>query len=161
MRYSLLRPTSRTSIHIICPSGSSISGTLMGILFGGLKLCEARGGGSKRTFGSQNSPNSQSPNLGKFQNNSQSRSGFTQNSHTHIVFSPPSPADCQDSACQDSSDIPWTSLVGATMALVGPLLVLLSFIIMIKLCFSKAYPKEYQMDECPAEVENPKKDSIV
>lgn len=39
------------------------------------------------------------------------------------------------------------SVLGATMALVGPLLVLLAFIVMIKLCLVHLYPEGYHNQE--------------
>lgn len=49
----------------------------------------------------------------------------------------------QSNCNPDLPDQSWSSVMGATLALVAPLSVLLTFILMIKFCFINMYPKGY------------------
>lgn len=49
----------------------------------------------------------------------------------------------QSNCNPDLPDQSWSSVMGATLALVAPLSVLLALILMIKFCFINMYPKGY------------------
>lgn len=117
-----------------------------------IEFVQARGGGSKRTFGS---PKSQGPsqNLGKFYilsaytirlNNLfiRKKSNSCEKS-IYVDCNQSDQANCSNDSQLDTS---WSSAIVATSFLIGPLFILLMFIIMIKFCFSHSYPKGYYSD---------------